>query len=53
MGLTIECHTNDTFMLHKCINLEKLMIASFWNKFHIFMKSGRLTKVIKLSGIDQ
>jgi hypothetical protein len=27
------------------------MITTFWNKFHSFMKSGRLNKVIKLSGI--
>ncbi len=29
------------------------MVANIWNKFHIFMKSGRLPKVIKLSGISQ
>ena len=50
---TIECHTNVTFMFHKCTNLEKYMVTNIWNKFHIFMKSGRLPKVIKLSGISQ
>ena len=29
------------------------MITTLWNKFHIFMKSGRLNKVIKLSGLKE
>ena len=29
------------------------MVKSIWNKFHVFMNSGRLTKVIKASGISQ
>ena len=52
MGFTIECHTNDTFMSHKWSNRELLVVA-IWNKFHAFMKSGRLNKVIKLSGINE
>jgi len=27
------------------------MVKMYWNKFHSFMKSGRLTRVMKLSGI--
>ena len=29
------------------------MVRSIWNKFHVFMKSGRLNKVIKVSGLNQ
>ena len=52
MCFTIKCHINDTLMSHKWSNRELLMVA-IWNKFHAFMKAGRLDKVIKLSGINE
>jgi len=27
------------------------MIKSIWNKFHSFMKAGRLTEVMEISGL--
>jgi len=27
------------------------MVKSIWKKFHIFMKAGRLNKVVKISGL--
>ena len=43
-----ESHTNVTFMFHKCNSGEVKVITTIWKKFHIFMKSGRLSKVIKM-----
>ena len=41
--MTHLCHTNEVIGL----------VVAIWNKFHAFMKSGRLNKVIKLSGINE
>jgi len=43
-------------MSHLCFinaTVESKVITTIWKKFHIFMKSGRLSKVIKASGISQ
>ena len=44
-----KCHIND---LHLCNKGAHKMVKSIWKKFHSFMKSGRLNKVIKISGIN-
>jgi hypothetical protein len=38
-------------MFHLCNKGVSVMVKSIWKKFHSLMKSGKLNKVIKISGI--